>query len=174
MRLSFPVYGTPAPKGSLVAKVPTDKRGFPLRYKKTGRIIVFQEESNAKRLKLWMAAIAKEARKAMKAADLPLITGPVVVSCLFQFERPKCHYGTGRNRYRVKASAPRHHTQIPDVSKLIRAVEDAMTGVVYVDDAQIVRYGEPLGKEWTEGTASAVVTIEPLETAAVGMEVRHE
>ena len=44
-----------------------------------------------------------------------------------------------QNERRTQAISPQHCTgRIGDLSKLVRAVEDALTGVVYDDDAQIV------------------------------------
>tara|TARA_Y100000592_G_scaffold98531_1_gene171892 strand:+ start:5287 stop:5592 length:306 start_codon:yes stop_codon:yes gene_type:complete len=58
------------------------------------------------------------------------------MDAIFVFNRPKAHYRTNGD---LKPSAPQHCTgRIGDLSKLIRAVEDALTGVVYDDDAQIV------------------------------------
>ena len=78
-----------------------------------------------------------------------LIAGPVVVTIGFYFQRPKGHYGTGRNALAVRASAPPQMTTMPDVDKLARCALDALSGVIFRDDAQIVtlhvgkRYGEP-------------------------------
>jgi crossover junction endodeoxyribonuclease RusA len=58
------------------------------------------------------------------------------MDAIFVFSRPKAHYRTNGE---LKPSAPQHCTgRIGDLSKLVRAVEDALTGVVYDDDAQIV------------------------------------
>lgn len=60
----------------------------------------------------------------------------MLLSVVFVFARPKNHFRTNGE---LKPSAPKHCTgRIGDVSKLIRAVEDAMTGIVYNDDAQII------------------------------------
>lgn len=66
--------------------------------------------------------------------------GPVRMTSLFYFTRPKSHYGTGKNAAILKPSAPAIKTTKPDLSKLVRALEDGLTGVVYVDDAQIVSH----------------------------------
>src|SRR5207244_637695 len=77
------------------------------------------------------------------------LTGPVVIHFTFYRQRPAAHYGTGRNSGTLKASAPVYPTTRPDALKLARGVEDALTGIVYRDDAQIVeerlfkRYGRP-------------------------------
>ena len=60
----------------------------------------------------------------------------ITLSCVFVFARPKNHF---RTNGQLKPSAPKHCSgRIGDISKLVRAVEDAMTGVVYNDDAQII------------------------------------
>ena len=37
----------------------------------------------------------------------------------------------------VKNSSPVHHLQKPDTDKLIRAILDALTGIIYKDDSQV-------------------------------------
>ena len=66
------------------------------------------------------------------------LTGPVRVSAVFTFARPKSHYGTGRNCDRLKDSAPEFHTQPADVDKLARLLLDSleMAGVVR-NDSQV-------------------------------------
>lgn len=67
-----------------------------------------------------------------------LLQGPLQVTFLFLVSRPQGHYGTGRNAGKLKDSAPRYPAKKPDLLKLARGVEDALTGSVYGDDAQIV------------------------------------
>lgn len=62
----------------------------------------------------------------------------VAVDYLFFFARPKCQMRTGRNAGKPKDSAPDDHTSRPDVINLIKPVEDALTGIVWIDDAQVV------------------------------------
>lgn len=66
------------------------------------------------------------------------LTGPVRVSVVFTFARPKSHYGTGRNADRLKDAAPEFHTQPADVDKLSRLLLDSleMAGVVR-NDSQV-------------------------------------
>ena len=87
-----------------------------------------------------------------------LIVDPVVLSVTFYFGQPKSHYGTGRNAGKLKASAPIHHANQPDLSKAMRAVEDAMSDIVYRDDRQICRYGT-VEKLWTDAQERAVITV---------------
>jgi crossover junction endodeoxyribonuclease RusA len=79
------------------------------------------------------------------------IDGPCVVQMTFSLPRPASHFGTGRNAEVLKPGAPEYPVGhgCGDLDKLVRAVGDALTGVVYVDDALIVnlhawkRYGAP-------------------------------
>jgi len=67
--------------------------------------------------------------------------GPVMLTMMFVRVRPKGHFGTGRNSGVLKEWAKElQPTGKPDSLKLGRAVEDAMSGIVFVDDAQIVEH----------------------------------
>jgi len=59
---------------------------------------------------------------------------------VFVLNRPKAHYGTGKNARMLKPSAPTEPTVKPDLIKMARAVEDAMSGIVYKDDSQVCKY----------------------------------
>ncbi len=125
------VYGSAQPAGS--------KRAFVV----NGRAHVTDD---AKGSRPWKQRVAQAAGESYGGE---LLSGPLSVEMTFYQPRPKGHYGTGRNAEMVKASAPARPTTRPDVLKLARAVEDALSGVVYRDDSQIVdehlhkRYGEP-------------------------------
>ena len=75
----------------------------------------------------------------------PLLDGPLALEVVFTVPRPKGHFGVKG----LRPSAPPHPTVAPDTTKLLRAIEDAMEGIVYRNDAQIVEqvarkvYGEP-------------------------------
>lgn len=62
-------------------------------------------------------------------AGIALPTGPVAVGLSFVMPRRKSE---------PKRTTPAH-TRKPDLDKLIRAVLDAMTGIVFTDDAQVNR-----------------------------------
>ena len=66
------------------------------------------------------------------------LNGPVDLGCVFIFNRPKSHYGTGRNVSRLKPSAPTHHITKPDCDNLVKFVKDCLSGNAYDDDRQIV------------------------------------
>lgn len=120
--ITFYIAGVPAPAGS--------RKGFVNR--KTGGVIMAPA---SKRSRPWQAAVSAAAAEAMSGE---LLAGPLELSVVFHMARPLGHFGTGRNRATVKPSAPAYPAVKPDATKLLRAVEDALTGVVWRDDAQVV------------------------------------
>jgi Holliday junction resolvase RusA-like endonuclease len=135
-RLRFEVIGHPEPAGS--------KRAFRT---KTGKTVV--TDANPQSLG-WKTEVAQAAAQAMTRADHgALFDGPLGLAVVFTLVRPKGHFGSGRNGGQVKPGAPPFPVVRPDCTKLLRATEDALTGVVWRDDAQVVeqmvtkRYGEP-------------------------------
>jgi len=136
--VTFTVFGTPAPAGS--------KRGF---YNApAGRVIVTDANQKARP---WKAQVADKAAETMNGR--PLLEGPLLFDVVFWMPRPKGHIGAKG----VKPSAPPAPTVKPDLLKLARAVEDALTGVVWRDDAQIVT--EVLQKAYTAAQARVEVRI---------------
>lgn len=134
--ISFFVPGHAAPGGS--------KRAF--KSAKTDRIVVLDDGKNNKE---WRSSVAKFGHEAM--VGKPPLEGPLFVSFTFFQLRPRGHFGSGRNAAILKPSAPRFPTVKPDVTKLIRAAEDALSGITFIDDNQIVHqigrkvYGERPG-----------------------------
>ena len=106
---TFTVYGPPATKGSTVSFA--DKRG---------QIIT---KTDSVDLPAWTYAVGWAAR----AAKLPLVTkgGAVLVCVRFEFVVPP-------------ASTRIHPTVKPDLDKLLRATLDALTGIAYDDDSQVI------------------------------------
>lgn len=73
-----------------------------------------------------------------------------------QIKRPKSHYRS--DGIQLKPSAPSCHVIRPDCLKLARSTEDAMTGKVYVDDAQIVK--ETIEKAYSDRPGCMIVVRE--------------
>lgn len=119
--LSFFVPGIPRPGGS--------KTAFRNRY--TGRV---QMVDAGKDNKEWRSMIGLFAHQAM--AGRPLIPEAIRVEVVFQMPRPKSHYGKAGLKAKFLLIP---HTSKPDATKLWRAAEDALTGVVWHDDSQITR-----------------------------------
>ena len=92
------------------------------------------------------------------ATGASMIHGPVRLSIVFLFLRPKGHYGAKG----LKASAPVHHHTRPDVDKLQRSTFDALTGTLIKDDSLIV--GCAAEKRYCVGEErpGAIITLIPL------------
>ena len=119
----FFVPGTPRPQGS--AKW--------IRSRTTGKSI----PAKNKNLETWRGVVSVFAYNAMQRDEIEMTDGAVGVSLVFQFERPKNHFRTGKYSHEMKPSAPPRHLKTPDIDKLIRAVLDSLTGVLYHDDSQV-------------------------------------
>lgn len=124
--IEFFVPGIPASAGS--------KTGFPVKNKKTGKIKVIMAPASKKQ-KPWMAKVASIASESYLGK---LLYGPIDLRVIFYFHRPKSHFGTGKNSGKLKSNAPIYVTKKPDLTKLVRAVEDALTGIIWKDDSQVV------------------------------------
>lgn len=117
----FTVHGTPQPKGSARAFVP---KGWT-------RAVVTSANPN---LKNWEALVRTELQRVMTTTSpavlAELFEAPVSVTLIFRVARPK--------------SLPKrvvHATKKPDLDKLVRGAIDAMNGVLFRDDAQVVAIG---------------------------------
>lgn len=123
------VLGTPAPQGSKHAFAARGRGGIP-----TGRIGVI--ESGHDRVKSWRQAIVDEARST--GCRNLRISGAVLLSVAFYAARPKDHFGRGANTGVLRPGAPAYPAKAPDLSKLIRSTEDALTDAgVWGDDGQV-------------------------------------
>jgi Holliday junction resolvase RusA-like endonuclease len=113
--IQFTVFGKPETKGSTRAFVYTDKA--------TGKPRAAITNDNA-RAKPWQQQIAGA------AFDLAgeMLFGPVELTLDFFIAKPKSA------KKSIWAPAVR-----PDVSKYVRVAEDALSGILYKDDGQIVR-----------------------------------
>lgn len=162
--IRFTVVGSSVTQGSKVAHVPTYKDGRIVRRHKRGCPAFDDKElardghpndetgewepfdcacppwvnvvdDNDGPLQTWRETIGKEARDAYRGEVLDCL---VVLRCVFWRPRPKSHYGTGRNERVLKPGSPAAPGSKPDAGKLARAVEDALTHVIYTDDGLIV------------------------------------
>lgn len=83
------------------------------------------------RLRPWRQAVAWEAR----AAGVRMLTGPVALHLLVYLPRPKGHYGRHGLLPRYAEARP---CVAPDADKLARGAGDALQGIGYLNDSQIV------------------------------------
>lgn len=112
--LAFTVYGIAQQMGSKRAFVP---KGWT-------RPVITDTNRN---LKSWQQLVAEGANVALqRAEDRALITEGVRLTVSFYLPRPK-----------TLPKRTTAHIKRPDLSKAIRGLEDALTGVVYRDDSQV-------------------------------------
>jgi crossover junction endodeoxyribonuclease RusA len=140
--ITFTIYGIPAPQGS--------KRHV-------GRGVMIE---SSKKVKPWRQDVKYSAIE-KKPADWDT-AAPMILSVVFRFQRPKSHF----NKSGLRSSAPLHCTSASagDLDKLLRSTNDALTGILFDDDRQVIsidaskRYcgdGEPQG---------AIITLTALST----------
>lgn len=123
MSLTFFVAGEPKPKGSMRAFVPRNSK----------RVVVVNDNASTK---TWQQSVTQFAKLAMGEGEP--FNGPLRVDLNFVLRRAKSN-----------------HDPLPvkkqDLDKLVRAVFDGLTGVVFNDDGQVTdvrackRYGECSG-----------------------------
>ena len=143
--ITFTVAGmAPAPQGSK-------------RHVGNGRMI-----ESCKTVTPWRILVAQAA----VASGAQLIRGPLSMSAVFLFTRPRGHYGAKG----LKPSAPRWHSVKPDGSKLLRSTEDALSGVLFEDDARIAI--STWTKRYTVGgeQPGAIISLTPLSPVTMGLE----
>lgn len=116
---SLVAYGTPAPQGS--------KRHV-------GKGVMVE---SSKKVAPWREDV-KQAALLLREKGAPMLDGPIAVRMVFTLPRPK--------GARTVDACP---TKYPDLSKLCRATEDAITTArLWADDARVVDYVR-LAKVWT-------------------------
>ena len=112
--IEFTVEGIPRPQGSK-------------RHVGNGMMV-----ESSQYVESWRTMIRDAARKAMSGREC-IRDKAVSIQATFYFERPKLHYLSKG----LRSNAPVIVTKKPDVDKLLRAVLDACTAIVYYDDSQV-------------------------------------
>ena len=103
-------------------------------------------KDSCKRGPQWRKDVQRCFRGAYKGAPLE---GPVSFNLIFRMPRPKTHYRSGKHSSNIlKPNAPQYPISKPDTTKMVRALEDALTthkkrGVIlwsgaWLDDSQVV------------------------------------
>lgn len=105
----------------------------------------------------WRQAIATDARREYGDGVAPRT--PVLIVAELTWPRPLAHYRSGKPDRGLRLDAPRWKVSKPDVDKVSRAILDALTGIAYVDDAQVVHLD--VRKLWGD-TPGAVIAITEL------------
>lgn len=118
--IEFWVPGIPQPGGS--------KRAFPIK-RKDGSVGVAVSDDNPK-VKGWREVVVAYATEACTSP----LEGPVRLEIEFFLPRPQGHF----SKKGLRASAPLFPAVRPDTTKLVRALEDALAGLAWRNDAQVV------------------------------------
>lgn len=114
----FIVFGEPQQKGSMRAFMP---KGW------TRPVLT----STNRNLKAWEELVRARANEAR--GDREPMAGPVALSIDFYFQRPK------RLLTKSTAGVWQPHISAPDLSKLVRGLEDALSGILFLDDRQVAK-----------------------------------
>lgn len=84
-------------------------------------------------------------------------TEPFELCVLCEFARPKSHFRTGKHAGDLKSSAPEANDmrRIPDCDKVLRAVMDALQGLCWKNDSQVVKAS--LRKRWGDTDLTTIL-----------------
>lgn len=146
--VSFLVPGRAQPGGS--------KRGFPFK-RKGGGLGVRVTDANPN-VAAWRDRVAYAGSMAYGA---PLLDCALALRLTIYLVRPRGHFGSkGLN---AKGRATPFPISKPDTTKLVRALEDALTGIIWTDDARIV--DQHAKKRWGERD-EVLVEVAPMLTLA--------
>jgi len=121
--VEFDVEGCPRPAGS--------KRAFPIR-RRDGSLGVVVTDTTGQEGKEWRSRVADAAKAAHNIRGIPFPEGAVRVWLEFRIMPPK------EAVKRLKKGKRVFPASRPDLTKLIRSVEDALTGILWRDDAQVI------------------------------------
>jgi Holliday junction resolvase RusA-like endonuclease len=145
------IEGVQQPAGSKRAFLMQSKGRIILRKNGSPMINVVDANKNAAP---WKKLVADQARLTYSG---PLLTGPLELCVDFDVVRPKSHF----TKSGKPSSAWRSHPTVkPDATKLLRAVEDALTSIVWKDDAQIVL--QTVSKAYGDKSLT-VICVKPME-----------
>ena len=139
-RVSFVVYSRAAPQGSK-------------RHVGNGVMV-----ESSKRVKPFRADVRKAAESVVLPPGWPM-SAPMRVGFRFHFARPKSHFKC--NGVALSKSAPEEATShgLGDLEKLARSVNDALSGVLFNDDRQVVEMH--LAKAY-DSEDLVIISVEPL------------
>ena len=144
MVIRLTVRGTPAPQGSKSFKGMSN----------AGRAILTE---SSKKVRPWRQDVKAAAEAWRDRAGRAPIDGPIVVRMTFTLPKPKSAPKTRRT----------YPMRTPDLSKLARSTEDALTDAgIWSDDARVIGYSK-LWKTYPNEDVDA------LDTPGVVIEVRE-
>jgi len=136
-RLRFTIPGDPLPKQRARSYNPRTKSGD-LIFKNGKPIIDTKTPDKTKAYEQYVSLIARQAAaQSGLRQPVPLRT-PITLGCIFYLPIPSSWSQKKKNRAR---SGELEHTSRPDLSNLLKSIEDGAEGVLWKNDSQINVYG---------------------------------
>lgn len=129
------VYGSSVPQGRARIGAVYGRNGPVI---KNGRVIVTAH--TPKETRAWRKLFQAEAQRVIRETDFIMFPDDValVMSIVAAYQRPKS----------VSLKKRPHHTVKPDLDNVAKNIKDALSGVVYHDDKQVIKYVEPFEKRY--------------------------
>ncbi len=154
------VYGLPRPGGSKTW-IPTRRGDKSLVIKslsyRGGRVygwpvgrMIDDAKGNAK----WKRQVAEQTREVYCG---PAYVGPLKLGMKFFLPRPANHFRTGRNAHLRSPNWQPWPTKRTDTTKYVRSTEDALKGILWDDDSQIV--AQEASKHYADGVEPGVLIV---------------
>jgi Holliday junction resolvase RusA-like endonuclease len=143
-RVTFEVKGVAQVKGNARAFVP---RKWAIAAHAAGRAPRAIVTLDHRRAKGWEQLVAEQAQ-----AVPDFFAGAVLLDVTFHLPRPK-----------TLRKGVQHHLKLPDLDKLVRCIGDALTGVMFDDDKQIVDIHARKVYAALGAAPSATITLEDAE-----------
>ena len=155
--IRWTIYGTPTPKAIVRFKQgkPALVNGQPV----NGPLLKFK----AKKSEAWEETIGGQSFQYKPTIPLE---GPIALGAVFYRPMPK-YISKNPAKRLLAMNGDLCPTGKPDMKNLIANVEDALNGLFWIDDAQVIRYvsvdGIPMGKFYSDIPRIELVVI-PLPT----------
>lgn len=175
IRYTFFAQGDPKPGGSK-SPIPLKRRDGSYVTRPNGSIAFAVKDAAGDAGSAWSGIVKVAAHR----AGVRMIAGPgdrpvpVHLSVVFAMRRPQSHY---RAAGTLKPDAPHYHTHTPDATKLVRRLEDALTGIAWPDDSGNQVTARKIYADRVE-QVGAYITIEslgqPVRATTVAVEVSRQ
>ena len=159
-RISFFVPGIARTQGS--------HKAFPYR-KKSGKTGVVVVHDAGKELATWRESVSWHARRHTVEMFDPSVA--LQLCCLFALRRPLSHF-TRSGTLSSKGRECQTPIFKPDLDKLVRAIADALSGIVYHDDSRIVAMY--CRKSWSNEPGVDIVVSDASESIVPLTRAHHE
>ena len=119
-------------------------RGLPIAKPRQSRRDSFQPSSAVQRYRAWADTVREAASNAyMGPRFIEPIPCAIAMAAIFFLPIPK---SWPKKRMMAAIQNELYHTSKPDLDNLIKGLKDPLSGLVWVDDAQVIEYRTPTEK----------------------------